>query len=45
MLLTEQKTEKAKDKTATTQQTQANPKLEATWVIENNQLVCKWLRA
>ncbi len=45
MLLTEQKPEKAQDKTATVQQTQPNLQMKATWVVENDQLVCKWLRA
>lgn len=45
MLLTDKKTEKVQYKAATVQPPQPNPQVEATWVVENNQLVCKWLKA
>lgn len=42
MLLTDQK---AQHNTVATPQNQPKTQLKATWVIENNRLVCKWLTA
>ena len=34
---------KDQDNTASTQQNQPKAQLKATWVVEDNRLVCKWL--
>lgn len=38
-------TQKINCKSAATGQTAPKVRLKATWVVENNRLVCKWLAA